>query len=209
MTTNPGQVLADAAGPLHGKLLLTGYELPQGLTYEEWAEEGRTLVAMARASMWWVGDWLAYGEHHFGDKYVQAVEATGLALSTLKNAQWVADRIPPAERIEDVPYSHHRAVASLDPKNRKAILVEARDEQLAEYEVRARVREVKEAEAGPGVTVIGDATPEPEKSLEELLDLALATLDDALDGHDWSSVGEARGYVDRARARAVATETSS
>lgn len=185
---------------LHGELLPEGYVLPQGLTYDEWAAEGPTLVRMAQSAMWWVGDWLAYGEHHFGEKYVQAVEATGLALSTLKNAQWVADRIPPSERVESVPFSHHRAVASLDPKPRAELLAKVVEDGLSEHEVRARVREIKEAEAqqaGPGETVIEVPA---EKSIEELLDEALVALSRGIGAADWGAVGNARDLVARARA---------
>ena len=188
-----GETALRSVGPLHGTVSDTGYALPEGLSYEEWASEGPTLIAMARASMWWLGDWLVWGEFHFGEKYAQAVDATGLAVQTLKNAQWVADRIPPRERRADVPFSHHRAVASLEKSPRGDLLRAAAAEHLSEYEVRVRVRESKALAAGAVPDV-----PVRARSLAEILADARARLDAALDTHDWSEVATARQLVDEA-----------
>jgi hypothetical protein len=172
---------------------LTGYVLPEGLSFDDWAAEGPTLVTMARASMWWLGDWLAWGEHQFGEKYAQAVETTGLAVQTLKNAQWVCDRIPPRDRVAAVPFSHHRAVASLESPRRRALLKAAADEGLTEFEVRKRVREEKAAEAA-GADPDREAEQRP-RSLTGVLAEALELLDVGIDRHDWAEVGAARKVV--------------
>lgn len=185
----------DDVGALHGQLSDVGYELPEGLSYEEWSSEAPTLIRVAQSSMWWLGDWLRYGEHNYGEKYAQAIDATGLSLTTLKNAQWVADRIPPRERRVDVPFSHHRAVAALDPKPRRALLRRVAEDHLSEHDTRNAVREIKAEMAA------GGAAPEPAKprTLDDALRDAEDRLDRALSDHDWRLAGEARQFVAEAK----------
>lgn len=190
-SSSPAEAFADV-GPLHGTLTETAYLLPDDLPFDEWASEAPVLVTMAQSSMWWLGDYLRFGEHRYGEKYVQAVEATGYAVSTLKNAQWVAERIPPGERRTDVPFSHHRAVASLDAKPRREILAAAAESQMTEYEVREKVREVKAADAVPPPA---DA-PAPPRSLSEAHRDALAALDRVLAAGD---LGQAHAAARDAR----------
>ena len=76
----------ELVGPLSGTLTATGYHLPDGLTFDQWAAEGSVLLSMARSCMWWVGDWIRYGERRYGEKYAQAIEATGMTYGTLRNA---------------------------------------------------------------------------------------------------------------------------
>lgn len=146
-SATPGAVFA-AAGPLSGTVSATGYELPAGLSYEAWAAEGSVLIAMAQASMWWVGDWIRYGEHNYGEKYAQAIEATGHAIQTLRNAVWVCDRIPPSQRRAGLPFSIHKAVAGLEPKERREVLDRAEVDHLSEYDVRAEVKRLRAETTG-------------------------------------------------------------
>lgn len=64
----------ELVGPLSGTLTATGYHLPDGLTFDQWASEGAVLLSMARSCMWWVGDWIRYGERRYGEKYRRAME---------------------------------------------------------------------------------------------------------------------------------------
>lgn len=186
--TEPGvDTILDTMGPLHGTLSLTGYDLPEGLTYDEWASEAPILATMARASMFWLGDHLRYGEFRWGDKCAQAVEATGLAVRTLLNAQWVCSRIPPTERRPDLTFSHHRAVAALDPEPRRQLLARAADEHMTEGELLGRVRQMKTDTAEP----IGDAPPLP-PTLVEIVEEVIVWLDDALASESWADVRLAR-----------------
>jgi hypothetical protein len=198
--------IVQSDGPLYrAGMTPTGYSLPEGLTYDEWSEMGPPLVAMAQSAAWWLGDWLRYGEHHYGDKYVQAVEATGYGVSTLKNYQWVADRIPIDERVPDVPFSHHKAVASLDRVPRNKLLREASRGHLTEHEVRDTVRVLKAESAAGGST---STAPPQELTADQSLREALASLDRAIEDHDWKLVGAARKYVADARA-AMAREAKA
>lgn len=177
----------------------TGYILPAGLSYEEWAAEGGPLIRMARSSMWWVGDWIRYGEANYGERYAQAIEATGLALQTLRNYVWVCDRIPPSERDPDVPFSHHRAAAALDPEDRREVITRAREEGLAEHEVRAAVKEIKEAAAAAGAPPPPEDDPPDFRSpLTRAAVEAVALLHDAESAGDWTLAAQARALLEDA-----------
>lgn len=142
VNTDTGEVVSER-GPLHGTMTATGYELPEGLSFDEWAAEGTVLLSMARSCMWWVGDWIRYGEKRYGEKYAQAIETTGLSYQTIANAAWVADRVPPEQRSEVLDFSHHRAVASLETSPRGEILAKAAERAWTVREVEEAVRRFK------------------------------------------------------------------
>jgi hypothetical protein len=100
----------------------TTWEAVADLTLDQWAEEGQRLVRISRAVQWWLGDWLYYGSHHYGEKFVEAALATGFDETTLKNMQWVARTFAPERRRESLSWSHHREVAGLTPKQQDALL---------------------------------------------------------------------------------------
>lgn len=181
---------------LKGELSRTGFLIPDGLTYEEWAAMGPTLIDIAQASMWWVGDWLLYGEHHYGEKYQQAIDATGYAASTLKNAQWVSDRFPPEERDERLSHSHHVKVAGLEKSVRTDLLRRAADEHMTVGEIAGRAKALagKEPER-PKNSPVEVILPAPASTRVEAIDRAIAVLDQASDREDWSLVKQATGIL--------------
>lgn len=173
----------------------TALVIPEDLSYDAWAEMGQPLIRIAQASMWWIGDWLLFGERKYGEKYSQAIEATGYALSTLKNAQWVADRFPPDQRREDVTFSQHKTIAGLDPKPRAELLARAAEEHMTEGELAGRVKAIKAAEKSPLETktgVVEVIQPEPPKTVGEAIDLTMRILYQAIEREDWSLVKRAR-----------------
>lgn len=196
---------AERFGPLHGEATETGYVLPEGLTYEEWAAEGPILIRMAQSAMWWVGDWIRYGERRWGETYAQAIEVTGLAEGTLRNAVWVCDRIPPSERRADVPFSTHKAAAPLDSSPRGDILKRAASEGLSEYEVRAEVKRVKEEAAAAAKPPPPEPDPEPEPTdpdagltLAVVVESVVSELRAAETAGDWLAVARCRNRLERA-----------
>lgn len=185
--------------PLSGALSERGYTLPDDLSFEQWAAEGTTLVAMAKFSMLWLGDWLNYGEAKYGEKYQQAVQETGLALQTLRNAAWVCARIPPNERPVEIPFSHLRAVASLDRKPRAALLRRAEREHLTEMQLRIEVRKTK----NPTTGVETHSAPTPfdrpdsrEERLRQTMMRAAQILSDAVERESWEDARRASKMLD-------------
>jgi N6-adenosine-specific RNA methylase IME4 len=94
--------------------LPTGLRLPDGLPLEEWQEIGRRIALVTRASLWWWGDWVNYGQGRYEHgRYEEALEHSDYDPGTLADASWVASAFESSRRREDLPWSHHREVAPL------------------------------------------------------------------------------------------------
>jgi N6-adenosine-specific RNA methylase IME4 len=106
--------------------------IPEGTSFDDWSALGRTLQQMEKSVMWWIGDWLRFGERKYGETYAQAIETTGYAEGTLKNAKYVAERFSdPSRRRDNLTFGHHQAVAALDAANADATLDDAAQSSLS------------------------------------------------------------------------------
>lgn len=110
---------------LPGAVSETALDLPKSLSFDDWERVGRTLGQIERACQWWIGDWVNFGEQAYGEKYAQAVEATGLEYNTVATYAWVAREIESSTRVENLSFSHHREVAHLERPKQKAWLIKA------------------------------------------------------------------------------------
>ena len=125
-----------------------GLDLPENLTFEQWAAIGTTLKNTHQSLMWDLGDWLLYGQNKkWGEKYDRAIEATGYDYGTLRNAKSVAKRFPLSRRRDKLTFAHHQEVASLADKDAERLLDHAEAEHLSRNDLRARVAGVKAAAA--------------------------------------------------------------
>lgn len=104
------------------RLTTVGMIVDRPLTLEEWADIGPGIGKGQRAFAWSAGDWLAYGEHNFPDKYSQAMDATDLSLGRLRNLKSMCDRVPQHVRNPNLSLSHHESVASFTPAYQKQLL---------------------------------------------------------------------------------------
>lgn len=116
-------------------------------SYEEWEECGKLIQRAGKAAMFWIGDWLWYGEKKYGDTYSQAIEDTGLDYDTLKAAKWVCGRIELVRRRTNLSFSHHREVASLEPKEQEHWLGEASQKGWSQKELRSAIRRSEDVDA--------------------------------------------------------------
>lgn len=132
-------VSEEIVSPLPGKLSQTSFTLRPGLSLEEWIEAGRSLRALERGIQFWVGDWMAYGEAHYGEEAFADLERQD---KTLANWAAVARGVDPARRREDVRFSHHAEVAPLKshPEIQEKILARVAEEDLTVTETRDLVR---------------------------------------------------------------------
>lgn len=151
--------------------------LPENLTFDEWRQYGKQLLEGAVAVMWWIGDWLNYGERRYGQTYTMAVDMTGLELGTLANAKRVAAAIETSRRREVLSFSHHADVAALDPAEQDAILDEAATRGWTRQDLRAHLRERRPVPDPPPllsvsrtvvITVPADAERELDRAVTEL-----------------------------------------
>ena len=132
-----------------------GLILPEGLPFDDWAALGTTLGRIGRSVMWWLGDWLRYGERTYGEKYAQAINLTGYDYGTLANAVYVAGRVELSRRRESLSFGHHQAVAALSPAQQERWLDAAAPEPGGDS-TRMTVRELR------GVIGANPAQPAPD-----------------------------------------------
>jgi N6-adenosine-specific RNA methylase IME4 len=123
--------------------------------YEEWAAVGDVLQRLEGSMMWYLGDWLRYGDGAFAE-YSQVVPELVWKKETLYKAVAVADRVEKSLRrpfSTVLTWSHFKVVAYLEPAVREELLDAAESSrwstrQLAEA-VRSYKRELAALSAGP------------------------------------------------------------
>lgn len=96
-----------------GGLTAVSLDLSAGgdLSYTAYENLGIYLGIMNRSCMWWIGDWLVYGEGRYGDGFAQAAASTGLAEQTLLNRMYVCRNVKPDVRRVGLAFSVHAEVA--------------------------------------------------------------------------------------------------
>jgi hypothetical protein len=112
------------------------------ISFDQWAELGIQAGRLVRASLFLIGDWLVYGETRWNggerfealstekrDRYVVAMQATGLELQTLQKAAHVARNIPHDQRRSDLTFEHHKEVARIKDTDERAEWLEKAQSQ--------------------------------------------------------------------------------
>lgn len=122
---------------------MSGFDIgPSGLivngtpTFEQWRDFGNSLIRKRFSLQWAIGDWINYGEAHYGQKYTTAITETKLSYGTLRNYASVAGRVKPQNRVAALSWSHHEAVAKLDPARQSVILQLAHRKRLNRTQTR-------------------------------------------------------------------------
>lgn len=155
------------------------------ISYQDWENIGRAVGFVGNAWQWWVGDWLAVGEVLFGEEAAQAVDdrpsrydlarrITGKDQGTLQNIRSVCGRVPKANRRQELDFTHHVKVASLEPDEQVEWLQRAIDEQWSTAELAAAIKEMKNPATDPDLDDPSPGPGAPEVSRSELRDAALA-----------------------------------
>lgn len=137
-------------------LTLTGLKLPDDLPYQDWEGIGELLSQARRrkelelqALLWAIGDWLAFGEAHYGEKYAQAVIEFGRSSQTLMNLCWVASKFSADRRhVKNLSIAHHSAVAALPPPDADALLDMAEIDNASSADLRRIVQDRKVRDRG-------------------------------------------------------------
>lgn len=109
-------------------------EIEPGMKFEHWERLMRSLERAEQGIQWYLGDALCYGEREYGEKYAQVLDAhkkTGIPIDTLRNYQWVADRVKPVTRVTTLSWAVHREVAPLTEEKQREILKRGAEQQAA------------------------------------------------------------------------------
>lgn len=117
----------------------TGLDIEDFVTYDQWLHIGTVLGRTTRAVQWWVGDWLAHGEHKWGEKYAQGEARTGIDEKTLQNYNFVSRGVQNSRRRENLSWSHHREIASLPPADQDRLLDKAQTEKWSKLRLRHEI----------------------------------------------------------------------
>lgn len=137
------RAVAAIAAPVQNRIQrsATGLVIAGDTSFEEWSSFGEWLQSAERSLMWWIGDWMRFGEHKWGEKYAQAIAATGHAYQTLRDAAWVSGAYDLSCRHDKLSWTHHREAAALPERHR--ILDEAESAGWSVRETRAAVNRLK------------------------------------------------------------------
>ena len=142
---------------LPGVVTATSLQLPEGLSFTEWEAVGRTLDRIRESVHWWRGDWLRYGERTYGERYSRVLDPGAGNYQTLANDAWVAGKIGLSLRRENVPWSHHKEIAPLQPDEQADFLDQTEHHGWSVRELRERIRQHKRS--APGATGPGGQDP--------------------------------------------------
>ena len=118
-------------------------ELPMDL--RRWITYGKRFARLGSASNWWIGDWIRYGNAHYGEKYGAASKTTGYDRQTLMNMAYVSSRFNTQRRREGVSWSHHAELAALPEEQQDAWLDLTEREHLSVRSLREEVRRGRSA----------------------------------------------------------------
>ena len=83
------------------------------MSFSEWVSAGQRLARISQGAAWALGDWLLFGQAHYGERYRNALSVTQFDYQTLRNYAWVARSVPPSRRRDGLSFQHHAEVASL------------------------------------------------------------------------------------------------
>lgn len=127
---------------LPGVATPTELRLRPNISLDEWREAGVLLGRLRASSNFWVGDWLVYGETWHGERYAQAMDATGLQPQSLFNLANVSRKVAPQTRRQELTWAHHAEVARFDDAAKQTWWLEkAIAEQWSAKALRAAIRE--------------------------------------------------------------------
>lgn len=134
------------------------------LDAREWATAGRRIGAVGRNIQWLLGDWIAYGNQKFGERYARASKITGYDTQTLMNMVYVASRFEISRRREDLSWSHHETLASLEPDEQDRWLDQAIADRWAVSDLRMMLRVARKGDSAGASEEEKAETQEPGSS---------------------------------------------
>jgi hypothetical protein len=134
------EILAERVTVLPGSI---GIKLADATPIEESLRVLDWTTTLASHVGFMVGDVLAFGNAKWGEKYKAALNQTGRAYSTLKGYLETARRIPQANRVAALTFSHHREILRIGDEEKIATVLKEVGAQ-AEKTLAPSTREVRE-----------------------------------------------------------------
>ena len=122
---------------------VVGLEFHRALSEVECARGAEQLGKIERASRWVWGDLLIHMESNYGDGYKAVGAHSELDYQSLADCKMVAEAIEFSRRRENLSWSHHREVASLDCEQQDYWLSQSEQHHWSRRELRARLKAAK------------------------------------------------------------------
>lgn len=152
---------AGGSGQRLGELVRSsrcGLQFDPRISFELWSVLGERIAGRAKTASWWLGDWVAFGERRYGQRYRLAIQATGLDYQTLRNYAVVARRFDLSRRRDNLSLHHHAEVCALPNELQDKWLALAAAHRWSKQELRRRLRQAADQDATTGATD-QDASP--------------------------------------------------
>jgi hypothetical protein len=156
-------------------LCRNGLTLSRRMQFREWERIGQYVLSAHESSAWWIGDWIAYGQDIFHDRYKEALNRTSLDYQTLRNYAWVARQFELSRRRDNLSFGHHAEVAALPQAEQDYWLSQAQSNEWSRNRLRAEVKHSL-AERADGQDQPTPAADEDEDEDEEFSDEAAGTI---------------------------------
>ena len=125
------------------------------LPYSQFEALCTLLGKMHEAVRFAIGDAILLGEKLYGEKAYQAFESLNISEKGMWEYMRVSLRVPRSRRRKDLSWSHHRAVASLEPAEQKEWLKAASDQRMSHHQLRQALQPAPEPEAPEVCTCCG------------------------------------------------------
>lgn len=110
------------------------------LPLERFSELCWMLGRLHEAVRFAIGDAIIAGEALYGEEAHQAFENLNLSEDGRREYLRVSERVPRSRRRKDLSWSHHRAVAALEPAEQRSWLKRASEEGLSHHALRDELR---------------------------------------------------------------------
>lgn len=125
----------------NGALRTTGLYLDDpNLSYDALEAVGSLLGRMHQSLRFAIGDYLRKLEAMFPEHFSQGAEVLGISEEGMREYLRVSEKVPRSIRREKLSWSHHRAVAALEPPEQKEWLKRAETERLSHHQLRDALR---------------------------------------------------------------------
>lgn len=123
------------------RLTATGLTITNpNMPLEEAETIGHVLGNMHKSIQFAIGDWLIFIEAVYPDEWSQISEALGVSEEKRREYRRVAAAVPKSIRRKHVDWSHHRAVAPLEPAKQREWLKKVEVERMSHHALRDALR---------------------------------------------------------------------
>ncbi len=132
--------------------LPNGLEINEGISFDEWRELGAQIRDSLHGHQWWIGDWLRFGGHKWGDKYEAAAQVLGMNPRSLEDYKYVASAYPDfTVRTVNLPFAHFKIAAPLSPADRSVFLFSAEKNGWSASRLRSELANLSIASNAPQI----------------------------------------------------------